>query len=101
MGNSVFTGVIQPLVTLVAFGMIGSVLLPGPLRRAASRLGGWLGGVLWRLGVALVFTVTDSLITSSLAAHHLATARPWLVPEDWAAFAHRANDRALRVLTHG
>ena len=101
MGNSVFTGVIQLLVILVAFGMIGSVLLPGPTRRAASRLGCWVIGVVWRLGVALVFTVTDSLITSSLAAYHLATARPWLVPEDWFAFLHRANDRARGVLSHG
>ena len=101
MGNSVFTGVIQLLVILVAFWMIGSVLLPGPTRRATSRLGGWVIGVVWRLGVALVFTVTDSLITSSLAAYHLATARPWLVPEDWFAFLHRANDRARGVLSHG
>lgn len=101
MGNSEFTGVVQLIVVLAAFGMIGSLLLPGPTRRAASRLGGWVGGVLWRLGVALLFTLTDSLITSSLAAYHLATARPWLVPEDWFAFLHRANDRAHGVLAHG
>lgn len=101
MGNSVFTGVVQLLVILAAFGMVGSVLLPGPTRRTASRLGGWGIGVLWRLGLALVFTVTDSLITSSLGAYQLATARPWLVPEDWFAFLHRANDRARGVLTHG
>ena len=101
MGNSILTGVIQLLVILVVFGVIGSALLPGPMRRVASRLGGWVIGVLWRLGVAFVFTVTDSRITSSLAAYHLATARPWLVPEDWFAFLHRANDRARGVLGHG
>ena len=51
--------------------------------------------------MALSFTVTDALITSSLSAYHLATARPFLVPEDWFAFLHRANDRARGVLSHG
>lgn len=101
MFDSLLVSVLQLLMVVVAFVMIGSVLLPGPVRRVIGRMGGWVFGVLWRLGVALVFTVSDSLVTSSLSAYHLATARPYLVPEDWFAFLHRANDRALRVLTHG
>lgn len=94
-------GLVQDMVVLLALCLILTPFLPGAARRALAHLGGRATGFALRLAVGLLFTLIDSVITSVLAAYHIATARLYLVPEDWFAFAQRASDRVLRGIIHG
>ncbi len=100
MGGT-FTGLVQDMVVLLVLGSILTPFLPGAARRAVVRLRGRATGLALRLAVGLLFTLIDSVITGALAAYHIATARLYLVPEDWLAFAQRASDRVLRGIIHG
>lgn len=89
---------LESAVVVIVFGAIAAALLPRPLVRAGRRGGALLAGGLFGLALMLVFTVIDALITVALTAYHAATARPYLLGDDWLACAHRANDRLMRVV---
>lgn len=95
------------LVLMVLVGALGLMVgqLPGMrgVTRAAGRAVGtglgWLIRRIFLLLLGVIATAVDLVITLALITAHLATARPWLSTDDWAAFLHRLNDRLLRLLT--
>jgi hypothetical protein len=98
--------IVSALPLLVVFLAFYLILRP-ILNRAGFRLSDVLAsgaaaavGTVWRLGLVVIATIIDAIITTLLALYHAATvARGSQVADDWAGFLQRLNDRVLRVVT--